>query len=107
MPHTTVQKFGPGSMESLTLTTWVSKREGDNLRYKARLEGTYTVYCGNGWEHDVQIKEETSGWLHEMDQTGATIAKIEATGEAHEFVGEMINWALEDWFDPCDLEDEL
>lgn len=107
MPHTRKHTFGPGSLESMVLTTWVEKKTEDNVKYKARFKGRYTVYCGNGWEHDVEIDETESGWLHEMGSIGRDIMNAHENGVALDFVGNLIDYALEDWFDPCDLEDEL
>ncbi len=105
MPHVNAMTFGPGSLENIELRTWVSRREGGATRMKGKIEGTYTVYCGMGWEHDVDIDIDLGAWSNESDS--------ESLFDAHEghnaffFIAQEIEYDLEDWVDPCELEDEL
>lgn len=107
MPNVHTRTFGPGSLESITLKTWVSKREGGRIRMKGRIEGTYTIYCGMGWTHEVEIDAEVSGWDTESDDVGTALRDADQGDNAFFFVSEQIGYELDDWFDPCELEDEL
>ncbi len=99
MPNTRTHTFGPGIFESFTLTTWVGKSVGKLKRYHARLEGIYTVYCGNGNEHDQEIKITEAEWSN--TSLGREIAYTHEEDVKLELVDNMLNWALEDWSDPC------
>ncbi len=114
MPHVNEHKFGPGQYESLVLKTWVSKVDGyARQRLTGRLEGTYTVYCGEGNEHDFNIKETIGHWNHEINyepglETDATLLfeihhNSDTVDARHELAGRIVNYALEDWSDPCEV----
>lgn len=116
MPHVEEHRFGPGRLESLVLKTWVSKvNHHSDRRLTGRLEGTYTVYCGEGWEHEVTIKEDISAWASEI-LMGNTETDVHLLFETHHYMGNpdarytiadrLVEYALEDWSDPC-TEDEL
>ncbi len=102
MPHVKKHTFGPGVFESMTLTTWVGKSEGKAKRWHARLEGTYTVYCGNGNEHGQEIKITEIEWSSSDSALGRVIAYAHEEEVNLELVDNMLNWALEDWSDPCE-----
>ena len=108
MPNVHTKTFGPGSLESITLKTWVANR-GDRVRMKGRIEGTYTIYCGMGWTHEVEIDTEVSGWDTESDDVGMALRDADRgdVDVSFFFVTEQIGYELDDWFDPCELEDEL
>lgn len=117
MPHVKTHPFGPGQYESLVLKTWISKVEGSSFnrreRVTGRLEGVYTIYCGEGNEHDFEIKEDISAWNTEVlvGEIGLEsdafllfeihnfINKVDAI---YEIADRLMNNALEDWFDPCE-----
>lgn len=110
--RTQVHTFGPGSLESLTLRLWQNRRDQEHL--VARLEGTYTVYCGAGNSHTVSIKEEMHGWVKKEpgciltvhEQLHWDIVMLQAfqgvEGSAREIADQLVEYGLEDWTDPCD-----
>jgi len=112
---TRVFKFGPGSLEGVTLRVWAHRRDADHLF--GRLEGWYTVYCGAGNDHQVAINEVHDGWksrggakynldgelpglLAADDWLGSAFQGIQ--GAADNLAAQLIEWALEDWVDPCE-----
>ena len=116
MPHVKEhQRFGPGQYESMTFKTWVSKVEGyGRERVTGRLEGTYTVYCGMGNEHDFEIKEDISFWNTEIEtevdglESDAQLLfdihnLINKVDAIYEITDRLVNYALEDWDDPCEV----
>ena len=107
MPNVKTYNFGPGSLEGMTLSTWVSKREGDLKRVSARLTGTYTVYCGMGWDHQIEIAEKTSGWNTEQHAEAVMIVALHSGSDKetelkHEVAELLVDYALEDFEDPCE-----
>ena len=82
--------FGPGSLESMVLTTWTNKHGIG----KVRLTGRFTVYCGNGSEHTVRIDER--GYAADFENQ-----------ETYEAASELLSFGLEDWDDVCDGEEEI
>jgi hypothetical protein len=86
LPRSTT--FGPGSMESLRLTSWTKSSSG--IRW-ARLSGFYSVYCGMGNTHTVDI--EIRDWATETDPDDEA--------------DRLLNIALEDWSDPCSEMEEM
>lgn len=98
-------RFTPGRVEHLHLSVW--KRSG---RLFARLEGSAYVACGMGNEHYVDVDQRYDGWPSEADFYPATALLVRAhAGDedaARDLVDELEGWALEDWFDPCDTDDE-
>lgn len=74
--------LGPGSLESITVFV-----RGAYETREARATGTYTVYCGHGWDHEVSID---SDWY--------AIPGLNVYGAAHMIIGEE----LTGWSDPCD-----
>lgn len=109
MPHVEEHTFGPGSLESLVLKTWVSKFDGSNRRITGRLEGTYIVYCGEGWTHEVEIKEDTSAWASETGLGTDALLLFELHNllskedVKYEIANQLVEYALEDWSDPCEV----
>jgi hypothetical protein len=87
LPRSTT--FGLGSMESLRLTTWTDRRSG--IRWE-RLSGTFTVYCGMGNSHTVEIDERD--WERPT---------VNHSTEADDEAARLLDWALEDWSDPCEV----
>lgn len=81
LPRSTT--FGPGSMESLRLTSWTKPSSG--IRW-ARLSGAFAVYCGMGNTHTVEVEVRDWATLTDPDDEAARLLEI----------------VLEDWFDPCD-----
>lgn len=105
MPHVRARTFGPGSIESIELRTWVSRQEEGATQLKGKIEGTYTVYCGMGWEHDVDIDIDLGGWNVESDTE--SLFDAHNGHNAYFFIAQEIDYFLDDWSDPCELEDEL
>lgn len=107
MPHVEEHTFGPGSLESLVLKTWVSKVNGSETQITARLEGTYTVYCGEGWTHEVRVKESESGWNSESFEESTRLFQLhnfmDEVDTKYEIANDLVNYALEDWSDPCEV----
>lgn len=112
MPSINQHTFGPGSLESLVLKTWVSKVDNGKRRLTGRLEGTYTVYCGNGWTHEVEVSEQVSAWAgpphqdEDRDELFETHYGFNDRDQTYNLVNRMVNYALEDFEDPCDDDGE-
>ena len=102
---TRVFTFGPGSMESLTLRVWANRRDVEHLY--ARLEGSFTIYCGAGNDHTVAIKESTTTWMSENTDEARWMADSfrGVQGAADNLAAQLVEWAVEGWVDPCQ-EDE-
>jgi len=103
-------RFGPGSLESITVSVWTAPGS-NSQRVKGRAEGSYRVYCGMGNEHTVEIKEEFSGWAGEASRD-ADVALLFACRDgnadaAATLAGNAVEYALVDWFDPCDVDDDI
>lgn len=88
VPYPNKVTFGPGSLESVTLVSWVAH----HTRW-VRAKGTYTVYCGSGNSHIVEVDERCP--LSDCDST-----------DTADVAYWLINSALQDWFDPCDTDEE-
>ena len=114
MPHVREHPLGPGQYESMTFKTWVSKVDGyGRERITGRLEGTYTVYCGEGNEHDFEVKEDMSFWNNEiaygdgLESDSFLLFEIhhamDSVNAVYEIAGRLAGYALEDWSDPCEV----
>lgn len=114
MPHVEEHRFGPGSLEDLVLKTWVSKRENYDLyRVTGRLEGNYRIYCGEGNEHDFEVKEDIGYWNSEIVYGDGLesdsfllfeVHNLSASLDAKWALAERIlSYALTDWDDPCEV----
>lgn len=79
--------FGPGSLESVTLY----RRTVRDGAWEYRIRGSFTVYCGNGWDHTADVT--SSDWY------SVTADPFDTYNVAHE----LVNLALEDWSDPCEV----
>ena len=77
--------FGPGSMESITL--YERKHVGGP---QARVEGTFTIYCGMGNTHTVDINGPW-GFRDHLDHLD----------DVEDEARQLVEYELEDWFDPC------
>jgi hypothetical protein len=107
-------KFDPGSLESIELRMWVaphSRGGGSGPRIVTRATGTYRVYCGSGWEYTADIDERHQFLLDrpdgEVDEWLATAWNKGDVDAAHDAAAELVEWALDDWNDPCaETEDE-
>lgn len=102
-------RFDPGSLESVELRMWVvpgSRYGVQSPLIKARAMGSYRVYCGNGWEHSTDIDEQHLFDLERpSDQVEERLAAAWARGDedaARDAADQLVEWALEDWADPCD-----
>lgn len=103
MARSVVYGFAAGSLESLTLRVWARPRTYGAI-ICARLEGAYSVYCGNGWEHTTQVCER----LEETAAGDSALARLQRTrddADAYAVAEEILAYALEEWSDPCDEHD--
>lgn len=110
MPVTTTHTFGPGSLEDVTLTSWVSKREGDDRQITLTLKGTFRVYCGYGWEHTLDVNIRDGAWTGEAGSYTADILAAHKGDEeaAWKLTDVLIQMTLDDeWEDPCLAEQEV
>ena len=77
---------------------------------KARLVGSYRVYCGAGAEHAISLDEKASVWNTEAatEDGSLVFAAFDHDDEnaADELAGLLVSWALDDWSDLCDVEEE-
>jgi hypothetical protein len=98
--------FGPGSLEDVEVRLWaVAGSHGARMR--ARVSGTYRVYCGNGSEHVVTFSETSDAWRvnRQSDEFARRVWDLadRRTQDAAEPVARMaVDWALEGWDDPCE-----
>lgn len=110
MARSLVFRFGPGSLESLDLRVW-SRNRTYGAVLCARVEGTFRVYCGAGSEHTVEISErlEAPRASAERDETAAWLVAARddrSEDAACELAHLLVNYALEDWSDPCSGPDD-
>lgn len=87
--HTYHKTFGPGRLESIEVYKWSNGGA-------TRVVGTYTVYCGMGNEHTVEIDE----WLglRERNEMGLDWSDDDSIVDC------LIEHYLSDnWSDPCDI----
>lgn len=89
--------FGPGALESIRLNyrTRMHATIPRQSYVQVRAQGTFRVYCGEGWEHQVPIR---GAWTpladygqHQDDPSWVAHDQVEA--------------ALSDWVDPCQAND--
>jgi hypothetical protein len=105
-------RVGPGSLELISLRMWAVPRahEGQARAVRAQATGSYTVYCGHGWDHTVDIDERHTFDLErpadELERRLATAWTEHNVGAANAAVAELVDWALEGWEDPCSWEEE-
>lgn len=105
-------RFGPGSLESVAIRMWAvpRARESQVRSIKARAIGSYTVYCGMGWEHLVDIDEwhtfDLERPVDELERRLATAWTENDVGAADAAAAELVDWSLEGWEDPCSCEEE-
>jgi len=101
-------RFDPGSLEWVELRMWVMLRSrggGQSPLIKAHAIGSYRVYCGSGWEHSADIDEQhlfdlerPSGEVEERLAAAWTKGDSDAACDA---AHQLVEWALDDWADPC------
>jgi hypothetical protein len=101
-------RFDPGSLESVELRMWMvprTRRSDAGPQIKAHASGTYRVYCGSGWEHSADIDERHVFDLDRpSDQVDERLASAWSRGDtdaAWDATHQLVEWALEDWTDPC------
>ncbi len=105
-------RFGPGSLESVELRMWAVPRRYEGLmkQVKAQAVGSYRLYCGRGWEHQVDIDEAFTFDLERpVDDIHRRLAAAWAgrdDGAAFDATGQLVDWALDDWTDPCGVDSE-
>jgi len=87
-PRATVT-FGPGSLESLKLTTWTTKHRVGRVK----VVGDYLVYCGFGGTHTVAIDV----WDAAEDHVGA---------EPEEVAEVLVGYGLEGYSCSCHYGEE-
>jgi hypothetical protein len=106
-------RFGPGRLESMRLRMWAVPRRDPSHTKAVRAEavGVFTVYCGSGWEHQVDIEERHTFDLDrpadEIDRHLASAWREGDEDAADDATSQLIDWALEDWADPCLDLDEM
>lgn len=86
MPSPAVVTFGPGRLESIELRKVRRHRE-----VMARVVGTFRIFCGMGNDHTQRV----NGPYVFMSPYRAILSE-------DELASELIEYELEDWFDPCD-----
>jgi hypothetical protein len=105
-------RFRPGSLESIQLRMWAVPRrhESHPSQVKAQAIGVYRVYCGQGWEHLVGVDEQHTFDLERpADEVDRQLAQAWRRGDgdvAADAAAQLVEWALDDWIDPCRSEDE-
>lgn len=108
-------RFGPGSLEMLTLKLWNASqgrrfKYGDETAQMVRVElaGAYDVYCGGGDMHRVSIQVKDSTWVYTdgqsiSDDSNLTQAwRFADEHAAYLWVSDQVNYELDGWTDPCD-----
>lgn len=107
MARSRVVKFGPGSLESVELRQWLRPRTQGAILV-SEIRGFFTVYCGAGNEHTVEVTERvethSASHLAEREQCGSLAlgARAGNMDDAFLLAHELVEWALEDWVDSCD-----
>ncbi len=73
-----------------------------------KVTGYYTVYCGEGWEHTVRIDQSECVCPGDALWDNAYRAwNGRDASAASEVAAELVEYQLEDWFDPCnEIPDE-
>lgn len=105
-------RFGPGRLESMRLRMWAVPRRDPSHAKNVRAEavGVFTVYCGAGWEHQVDIEERHTFDIDrpadDLDHRLAAAWKDSDDDAADDATSQLIDWALEDWSDPCGRLDD-
>jgi len=78
------------------------RRDDEHDPIIVKVTGYYTVYCGEGWEHTIRVDQ--SEWIHPghewWDQAYRAWKGHDASAAA-ELTAELVEYQLEDWFDPC------
>lgn len=106
-------RFGPGSLESIELRMWMVPRRDESHARALRTEavGTYTVYCGAGWEHSVGIDErhtcDPDRPVEDIDTQLQAAWTARDRDAAFTAAGQLVEWALDEWSDPCGNEEDL
>ncbi len=68
-----------------------------------KVTGLYSVYCGQGWEHSVRIDQSECVCPGEPLWEHTYRAWKERDREAAvDLAAELVEYQLEDWWDPCD-----
>jgi len=86
--------FGPGQLESISADILSSVEEDGEAITVIKYAGLFDIYCGMGNTHTVEIN-------------GKTVLPVNPTEDQvyNAIVGEILQYDLEDWDDPCDRED--
>lgn len=96
-------RFGPGRMESISVRVYRARRDASHLI--AKVEGTFTVYCGHGNTHQVAITEQFDGFTTSTDQYSRWLKLAYAGDEsaAYDLADEGVEFGLSNsWDDPCE-----
>jgi hypothetical protein len=105
-------RFGPGSLESISLRMWAVPRayESEPRSVRAHANGSYTVYCGQGWDHVADIDERHTFFpeqpADDLERRLASAWTEHDADAAADAANELVDWALEGWEDPCAWEGE-
>ncbi len=78
--------FGPGSLEQMVLSAWTNKHGVGKLR----VQGSFTIYCGNGGEHTVSIYD---------DRYADSFEGCSPEGAASAMIQDYLD---DEWSDPCE-----
>ena len=110
MPRTRrFEDLGPGALETIWVSIWRqmdgAHKESDYTPYKVKVVGRYTIYCGAGWTHQVEIDARADAQRRaEPSQYALTVRAYHEhdTEAAGQLALEVIGTALDDWSDPCE-----
>lgn len=114
-----IYSFGPGSLESLTMSVYAERLKGlmadDAHQYRlitVKLDGFFSIYCGNGCEHLTVISELYVTTVSMDDRSRdpferrvLTLVTDDDPYEADDLAHCLVENALEDWSDPCFAEE--
>lgn len=89
----TTYVFGPGALERIEAR--VSYLHGHK---HVRVQGLFSIYCGMGNEHTVEINAR-----RECIGSCAGSIRSEVGDDLYLIVSRIVDFELEDWFDPCDV----
>jgi hypothetical protein len=100
-------RFGPGSLEQIELIAAPASHQRFTAgptapgHTQVRVQGAYTVYCGMGNEHTEWIRTPAF-CLGCGEVNAATLDDLDWDPGLEDIAAELVEWALEDWADPCD-----
>src|SRR5262249_38671332 len=105
-------RFGPGSLEAISLRMWALPRAhySEARSVQAHANGSYTVYCGHGWGHPGDSDDGHTFFLEQpaddLERRLASAWTEHDADAAADAASELVEWALEGWMDTCPWEGE-